>query len=419
MARPRCDPFNAAAIHYAIDRGETTERSAYLAYAATAARPYARSTFALILKRPAGEANSEGESDDDALDRWRERSPVKPRILSLSAGGGLRVKAGSLIAFDGALTLTYSKASKPPLAIVLSAAGGFVSIEAIRFCARAGVAVVALDRAHGFLSLMSGAPKASAAILRAQIRAEPMPIARAIIAAKIGALHRDGALTQIEQFLSALLSATNLDQIRSIEAQASRVAWPSTPALHWERGPVPADWRAPWFMRARLDAQGKRGARHPINAMLNAAFAVTAGRLAAYIAATGLSPAIGFLHADKPGRWSLAWDAIEPLRPRIEARLFRFVARERFALDDFIKTPDGSLRLAPGLLSAVLNECAPPSEPLRQSVRWLAGLIASAADGPSPLTPVRSTARGNCRALLAMTRAGQAVTRVQSAHIGE
>jgi hypothetical protein len=177
MARPRCDPFDAADIQVAIARGETTERTAYLAYAATAARPYARSTFALMLKRPFV-ADLQVESDDGGeplqavLDRWRERSRVKPRILSRSAGGGLRVKASSLIAFDGPLTLTYSPASKPPLAIVLSAAGGFVSVEAIRFCARAGVAVVALDRAHGFLSLMSGTPKASAATLRMQVRAE-------------------------------------------------------------------------------------------------------------------------------------------------------------------------------------------------------------------------------------------------------
>jgi hypothetical protein len=111
--------------------------------------------------------------------------------------------------------------------------------------------------------------------------------------------------------------------------------------------------------------------------MLNAAFAVTAGRLAAYIAAAGLSPAIGFLHADKAGRWSLAWDAIEPLRPMIEARTFRFVARERFTPDDFIRASDGTLRLAPGLLSAILDDCAPPSQPLAQCVRWLTRLIES------------------------------------------
>jgi len=373
--RPRCDVFDARAIRAAIERGEISERAAYLDYAATAARPYARSTFSVLLKR--GDAIEPKPQCADTLERWRERAAVKPRILSLSPGGGLRVQAGALIAFDSAQRLVYTRAAKPPSAIVLSSAGGFVSIEAVRFCARANVAIVALNRAHGFLTVMTGAPKASAATLRMQVRADPTPIARAIVAAKIGALARAGALRRTAQFMSALDRAASLDQIRNVEAQASRVAWPDTPALQWEKGPVPSDWRSPWLMRTRLDAKGKRAARHPLNAMLNAAFAVTAGRLAAYIAAAGLSPAIGFLHADKPGRWSLAWDAIEPLRPMIEARAFRFVARERFAPDDFIRAPDGSLRLAPGLLSAVLDYCAPPSQPLAQCVRWLSRLLAA------------------------------------------
>lgn len=401
MARPRCDPFDAVAIRAAIDRGETTERAAYLAYASQAGRPYARSTFALILNRAVASA----ASDNGALDRAlassdaarRERAPVKPRILALSAGGGLRVKKGSLIAFDGASSLTYSPSAKPPLAIVLSTVGGFVSMEAVRFCARTGVAIIALDRAHGFLTVIGGAPKASASLLRAQVQAEPSGIARAIVAAKICALRQAGALTAAEQFMTALDRAASLDQIRKVEAQASRIAWAAnTPALKWDKGPIPSDWRSPWLMRSRLDAKGKRGARHPVNAMLNAAFAVTAGRLTAYLAASGLSPTIGFLHADKRGRWSLAWDAIEPLRPAIEARAFRFIARERFALADFVRAPDGSVRLAPGLLSAVLNECSASPAMLAQCVRWLARLILTADKGSAdePKDGLRDAERG-------------------------
>ena len=39
MGRPRCDPFDAAAIIAAIGKGETTPLKAYQDYAATAARP--------------------------------------------------------------------------------------------------------------------------------------------------------------------------------------------------------------------------------------------------------------------------------------------------------------------------------------------------------------------------------------------
>src|SRR5271165_6842157 len=50
MARPRCDPFDAAAIIAAIGKGETTPLRAYQDYAATAARPYARASFEIYLR---------------------------------------------------------------------------------------------------------------------------------------------------------------------------------------------------------------------------------------------------------------------------------------------------------------------------------------------------------------------------------
>jgi CRISPR-associated endonuclease Cas1 len=387
LSRARCDWFDVSAIRSAIERGETNERAAYLEYAASAARPFARSTFSAMLRRtePA-KLNAEPVAEPlptcaEIAERWRERIGVKPRILSLGPGGGLRVQKGALKVFDGATVLTYTRAGKPPSAIVLSTAGGFVSIEAVRFCARARCAIVALDRAHGFLSVMTPAPRPSAALIRAQCAADPLSIARAIVAAKIEAMRHAGALKVHENYMSALGRAATLDQIRIIEAQAARRAWPDPPLMKWERGPIPPDLAAPWLMRARLDAKGKREARHPVNAMMNAAFAVTAGRLAAYLAASGFAPAIGYLHADKRGRWSLTWDCIEPLRPVIERRLFTMIEHERFAVSDFRRAADGSLRLAPALLAMVLNEAAPPHAALAQCVRWLARLVLRAADG--------------------------------------
>ena len=50
MGRPRCDPFDANAIALAIETGETTPLRAYEAYASVAARPYARSSWEVLLK---------------------------------------------------------------------------------------------------------------------------------------------------------------------------------------------------------------------------------------------------------------------------------------------------------------------------------------------------------------------------------
>jgi hypothetical protein len=204
LSRARCDPFDVAAIRSAIASG-ITERAAYLEYASAAGRPYARSTFSLMVRRKASpEPKHEPSTCAEIADRWRERVAVKPRILSLGPGGGLRVQAGALIVFDGATVLTYTKAAKPPLAIVLSSAGGFVSIEAVRFCARARCAIVALDRSHTFLTVMTPAAKASAVLIRAQCAADPLSIARAIVAAKIEAMRYAGALKVHENYMSAL-----------------------------------------------------------------------------------------------------------------------------------------------------------------------------------------------------------------------
>jgi len=200
MARPRCDPFDIAAVRAAIDKG-SPERAEYAAYASRAARPYARSTFSTMLRadraKPlalAPSLPSQGPEGDAADAHWRERGPVKPRILSLSPGGGLRVQAGSLVAFDRERSLVYSPSAKPPAAIVLSSAGGFVSIEAVRFCVRAGVAIVALNRAHGFLSILTGPGSANAKLLRAQVASPPGAIARSIVAAKLASMAQAGAL---------------------------------------------------------------------------------------------------------------------------------------------------------------------------------------------------------------------------------
>jgi CRISPR/Cas system-associated endonuclease Cas1 len=40
-------------------------------------------------------------------------------------------------------------------------------------------------------------------------------------------------------------------------------------------------------------------------------------------------------HSDKKGRNSLVWDAIEPLRPAIDTKVFEFVASYEFSRSDF------------------------------------------------------------------------------------
>jgi CRISPR-associated protein Cas1 len=335
---------------------------------------------------PALHALSDAESDAF----WGPRLAVKPRVVTTEAdNASLTVKGGSLFVHDGERRLRYDAGAKMPTAIVMAGWGGFVSVEALRFCASHRIAVVVLDWMRDLLTVMPGAPRATAAVLRAQALADPAWIASRVVLAKIENAVRAGALARNEavRFIDATARTATVQEAIIAEAQAARVSWgDSAPKLQWRAGSprVPPAWKQPMLARQRLDLHVKRYATHPINAMLNAVFSVTAGRLAAALQAAGAHPAIGFLHADKPGRWSLAWDAIELLRPSIEASLFAFVRRYQFSDGDFIRVQDarGSIRLGSNLLRVVIAECAPSHALLNDAAGWMVALILSAPRAP-------------------------------------
>src|SRR5208282_5960517 len=116
-------------------------------------------------------------------------------------------------------------------------------------------------------------------------------------------------------------------------------------------------------------------ASHPINAMLNYAYVVEAGRLARSLAARGLILPLGFLHMPKRGRNSLVWDAIEPLRPRIDANVFAFVADHEFARADFPQAGLNVFRLSRDVTSALLDEAMLPRAAIDGAADWIVELI--------------------------------------------
>ena len=93
------------------------------------------------------------------------------------------------------------------------------------------------------------------------------------------------------------------------------------------------------------------------NALLNWSYAVVAGRLSVELFARGACLSIGYLHVEQPGRFSLTYDALELLRPIIDEKVFKFVAKTRFRMGDFLVAPSGKykgeVRVAPGIVESV------------------------------------------------------------------
>ena len=146
--RPRCDPFDAPAIRTAIAKGETTERRAYEAYAATAARPYARSSFEVCCGRgnrfeqststspyridpridcPRSRLLEQARRASQALERpHTDRRQREPQRQTRRAHR--RTRRASLV---------YEPRAVKPSAIVMTGWGGVITLAALRFCAHA------------------------------------------------------------------------------------------------------------------------------------------------------------------------------------------------------------------------------------------------------------------------------------------
>ncbi|WP_174286288.1 CRISPR-associated endonuclease Cas1 [Sphingomonas bacterium] len=104
-----------------------------------------------------------------------------------------------------------------------------------------------------------------------------------------------------------------------------------------------------------------RNASHPVNAMLNYAYAVKLAQMQIQAIADGYDPTLGIMHNSKRGSAALILDLIEPERPRIDAMILAFTHRRKFAAADFVIRANGDCRLSPQLARVVAQIGASPN----------------------------------------------------------
>ena len=144
---------------------------------------------------PRNAIDAAADAESDAF--WGARLAVKTSVITTEAdNASLTVKGGSLFVHDGERRLRYDAGARMPAAIVMAGWNGLVSVEALRFCASHRIAVVVLDWMRDLLTVMPGAPRAAAAMLRAQALADPAWIASRVVLAKIENAVRAGALAR-------------------------------------------------------------------------------------------------------------------------------------------------------------------------------------------------------------------------------
>ncbi|HFC6356309.1 TPA: type I-C CRISPR-associated endonuclease Cas1c [Neisseria lactamica] len=227
-----------------------------------------------------------------------------------------------------------------------------VSPFLLGFCGENNVNLAFFTENGRFLGRLQGRQSGNVLLRRAQYRMSeqnPVPIARNIIAAKIQAgkrvlqrqIRNHGGNADIQTAVAALnfslqqlKRADSLDLIRGIEGDAAACYFGVFGQL------VKAE------SGFAFDGRNRRPPRDSVNALLSFLYSILGKDVSGALQGVGLDPQVGFLHADRPGRDSLAQDILEEFRAWWADRLvLSLINRGQIKPQDFIVEAGGAVSL--------------------------------------------------------------------------
>jgi CRISP-associated protein Cas1 len=128
--------------------------------------------------------------------------------------------------------------------------------------------------------------------------------------------------------------------------------------LKWQnsaRHPIPDDWKFMGSRTSRFNLAGNRNASHPVNAILNYAYAILQSQLQIRAISDGYDPRIGIMHFQRLRSPAFVFDLMEPERPKIDRAIVEFIKPEKLHPTDFTISRHGVVRLNPQLARMVVG----------------------------------------------------------------
>ena len=140
------------------------------------------------------------------------------------------------------------------------------------------------------------------------------------------------------------VAVPTLEQIRGYEGQAASLYFEVfTLHLRQQRGDF------------TFTTRSRRPPRDAINCLLSYLYALVRHDCIAALTATGLDPFVGYLHAERPNRPSLALDLMEEFRPLLADRLaITLINRRQITKADFSSREGGSVEFTAAGRKAVI-----------------------------------------------------------------
>jgi CRISPR-associated protein Cas1 len=120
------------------------------------------------------------------------------------------------------------------------------------------------------------------------------------------------------------------------------------------RRPIPENWHSVGQRSSPYHLGGNRNAAHPVNAILNYAYAALESEIRIKTISDGYDPTIGIMHEGSDGSSKFIFDLMESERPRIDRAVLEFVRGHVFDPADFVIRSDGVCRLNPKMARMVV-----------------------------------------------------------------
>ncbi|WP_375463943.1 type I-C CRISPR-associated endonuclease Cas1c [uncultured Methylobacterium sp.] len=237
-------------------------------------------------------------------------------------------------------------------------------------CAEAGITVSHLDPNGRFLARVEGRRSGNVLLRRVQYRVADDPVRAVVIVSGIVAAKAANQRTVIRRALRDHGGALGAERAAALEAAERRLtdvarrtlATETVDGLRGLEGEAAAIYFAVFTTLIRVEdpafrftGRSRRPPLDRMNALLSFLYALLGHDCRSALEAHGLDPQVGFLHADRPGRASLALDLMEELRPVLADRLaLSLVNRRQLAAADFVVEEAGGVRLTDDARKRVL-----------------------------------------------------------------
>ena len=324
---------------------------------------------------------------EKASARRTKRAKAGPALILAGHGVSLRIEGGALTVQNGFThypqqreIFRYFKGDLSlPERVILIDGSGSISFDVLSWLAEQKVSLIRIDW-KGDIVCVAGASGYSANPFRVkwqlETREEPMKrneFCRLIIMKKIEAsiITLEKSIHRSDKWERAMKSAysaltrldenppENISQLRALEANCAaayfrswagmRIKWRGT-----SRRPIPDNWHFIGQRSSPYHLAGNRNAAHPVNAILNYAYAALESEIRIKAIADGYDPTIGIMHEGSDGSSKFIFDLMEPERPKIDRAALNFVKEHVFDPADFVIRTDGVCRLNPEMARMVV-----------------------------------------------------------------